>query len=301
MSNSDIKETADFRSSTGACARAISKDSSVSLNFDDDATDVDVESQALPDIPVNATPEEKVRIRGRSDAIALYKQYHDPKLHAKFSYTNSTSLLCFSMAEQARVEMLGARSFQGVASNLNAVLGQRYQLLNDAIRSSKAASQLSGEKLGVEHAISLYLREQLGGKLPAACDEAISDWREWLEQEVAPALRDGQFPLEDQQAFASAFQALLQQLDIETRTDEAPDTNQNADTDEEEGEESESDDNQGGGDQDSESPMQDDGGAEMADDDSLSESGSDALEPDGDVEDDTGLSPGGQWLSLIHI
>jgi len=281
MSKTDIKETADFRQSTGACARAISKDASVSLNFDDDATDVDVESQALPEIPVNATVEEKIRIRGRSDAIALHRQYHDSKLHSKYAYTNTTSNLCFAMAEQARVELLGARALHGVGANLNAVLGQRYQLLNDAMRSSKAASNLDSEKLGVEHAISLYLREQIGGELPPSCREALTDWREWLDNEVAPSLQEGQFPIEDQQAFASAFQELLQKLDIETETGDAPDTNENADTDEEEGEESESDDNQGGGDQDSEAPMQDDGGSEVADDDSLTDGGSDALEPDG--------------------
>jgi len=141
-SKANNKKTADFRQSTGACARAISKDASVSLKFDDDVTDVDVEAQALPEIPVNATAEEKVRIRGRSDAIALHKQHHDAKLHSKYSYKNATSSLCFAMAEQARVEMLGARAFHGVESNLNAVLGQRYQLLNDAMRSSKAASSL---------------------------------------------------------------------------------------------------------------------------------------------------------------
>jgi len=245
-SKANNKKTADFRQSTGACARAISKDASVSLKFDDDVTDVDVEAQALPEIPVNATAEEKVRIRGRSDAIALHKQHHDAKLHSKYSYKNATSSLCFAMAEQARVEMLGARAFHGVESNLNAVLGQRYQLLNDAMRSSKAASSLETEKLGVEHAISLYLREQIGGKLPPACHEAIADWREWLDKEVAPALQDGRFPLEDQREFASAFQQLLEQLNIESETGDAPDTNENADTDEEEAEDSESDDNQGG-------------------------------------------------------
>ena len=300
MSKADIKETADFRQSTGACARAISKDASVSLNFDGDATDVDVETQALPEIPVNATAEEKVRIRGRSDAIALHKQYHDPKLHSKYRYTNTTSSLCFSMAEQARVELLGARAFYGVQSNLNAVLGQRYKLLNDALKNLRTTSPLNTQKLGVEHAISLYLREQLGGELPQACQEVLTEWREWLDNEVAPAIQNGQFPLEDQQGFANAFQELLQQLDIETDTADAPDTNENADTDDEDGEESESEDSQGGGDQDSEAPMQDDGGSEVADDDSLTEGGSDALEPDGDVEDDTGMSPGGQWRPSVN-
>ncbi len=295
MSQSDVKETSDFRQSTGACARAISKDASVSLKFDGEATDVDVASQALPDIPPDASPQEKDRLRGRSDAIALHKQHHDPKLHSQYSYTNSTSSLCFSMAEQARVELLGAREFHGIASNLNAVLDQRYRLLNDAMKNSKAAAQLTQDKLGVEHALSLYLREQLGGELPASCQEALTDWRDWLETEVAPALSDREFELADQQAFAHAFRELLQHLDIEADMGDAPDANENSDTDQEDGEASDADENQGGGDQDSEAPMQDDGGMEASEDDSLSDGGSDALEPDGDVEDDTSLSPGGQW------
>jgi len=295
VSNAEAKQTADLRQSTGACARAISKDASVNLNFDGDATDVDVATSALPDIPVNATPEEKVRLRGRSDAIALHRQHHDPKLHSQFAYTNATSSLCFAMAEQARVEMLGAKAFDGIASNLNAVLNQRYRLVNDALKSSRSATGMSDEKVGVEHAISLYLREQLGGALPPACNEAISEWRDFLEKEVQPAIADGQFPLDDQSAFANAFRDLLQQLDIETETGDAPDTNETTEADQDESDESESDDNQGGGDQDSEAPMQDDGGSETAEDDSLSDGGSDALEPDGDVQDDSALSPGGQW------
>jgi len=294
-SKSETKRTADFRQSTGACARAISQDASVSLQFDGDATDVDVQSQALPDIPPNATAEEKVRIRGRSDAIALHKQHHDPALHSQYSYTNNTSAQCFAMAEQARVEMLGANEFHGIAANLNAVLNQRYRLLNDAMKSSKAAANIANEKLGVEHALSLYLREQLSGELPPACNEAIRDWRDWLEKEVAPSIADGQFPLSDQKAFANAFKSLLQQLDIEAETGDEPDTNDNTDADQDESEQAEDQDNQGGGDQDSEAPMQDDGGSETAEDDSLTDSGSDALEPDGDVEDETGMSPGGQW------
>ncbi len=215
MSKTDTKDTADFRQSTGACARAVSRDATVSLNFDNDATDVDVAASALPEIPANASAVEKVRIRGRSDAIALHRQHHDPKLHSQFAYTNATSSLCFSLAEQARVELLGAREFYGIESNLNAVLEQRYRLLTDAMQRSSAASGLAGEKLGVEHAISLYLREQLGGRLPPACNEAIGEWRDWLDEEVGPALQAGELPLDDQQGFADAFRQLLQQLDIE--------------------------------------------------------------------------------------
>lgn len=295
MSKTDTKETADFRQSTGACARAISRDASVSLNFDNDATDVDVASQALPEIPANATVAEKVFIRGRSDAIALYRQHHDPKLHSKFAYTNATSSLCFSMAEQTRVELLGAREFHGIESNLNAMLDQRYRALNDALQSLKAASNLVEDKLGVEHAISLYLREQLGGALPPACTKALTDWREWLDNEVGPALKAGELPLDDQLAFADAFRDLLQQLDIEAETGDEPDVDDNAESESEEGEDSSDDDQQGGGDQDSEAPMQEEGGSDSTEDDSLSDGGSDALEPDGDVEDEASMSPGGQW------
>lgn len=295
MSKAERKDVAIFRQSTGACARAISQDASVSLQFDGDATDVDVESQALPEIPANASPAEKIRIRGRSDAIALHKQHHDPKLHAKYQYSNATSHACFALAEQTRVEMLGAQAFHGVASNLNAVLEQRYSLLNAALQRDEAASQLNADALGVEHALSLYLREHISGELPPACAKAIEGQREWLEEQVAPALASGDFPIDDQAAFASAFKSLLQDLDIETHADDSPEADQSADAEQDEQDDPDTEENQGGGDQDSESPMQDDGGAETAEDDSLTDGGSDALEPDGDVEDDTALSPGGQW------
>jgi len=295
MSDADAKESADFRQSTGACARAISRDASISLQFDDDAVDVDVESAALPDIPADATPEERIRLRGRSDAIALHRQHHDAALHARLSYSNDVSSRCFAMAEQTRVELLGGKVLKGVEANLNAVLDQRYRLLNDALKSSAAVVPNSEKKLGVEHALSLYLREQMGSELPNACQHALGEWREWLNQEVAPALANGQFPLHDQREFAVAFRKLLQQLDIETDAGDAPDSDESSDSSQEEADDAEADQDQGGGDQDSEAPMQDDGGSESVDDDNPVDGGSDALEPDGDVQDDSALQPGGQW------
>jgi len=183
MSKENERRSADFRQSTGACARAISRDASISLNFDDEAVDVDVDAAALPDIPADATPEERIRLRGRSDAIALHRQHHDAASHARLSYSNDVSNRCFGMAEQTRVELLGSKIFKGVEANLNAVLEQRYRLLNDAMKSSHAMVGDDQKKLGVEHALSLYLREQLGGALPQACQQALGEWREWLDKE----------------------------------------------------------------------------------------------------------------------
>jgi len=118
MSKENERRSADFRQSTGACARAISRDASISLNFDDEAVDVDVDAAALPDIPADATPEERIRLRGRSDAIALHRQHHDAASHARLSYSNDVSNRCFGMAEQTRVELLGSKIFKGVEAKI---------------------------------------------------------------------------------------------------------------------------------------------------------------------------------------
>lgn len=282
-----------FRQSTGACARAIAADMSIEITFDEKASEVN--GTVLPAIPDEATVIERLQTRGRSDAIALHRQYHDARTHRRHQPATDTSQRLHAMAEQTRVELLGSNVYEGVGRNLDAALDSRYRLLLDTIR--KPAINL-GEpvepRLGIDHAVSLYLREKLSNRpLPAAATEALSDWREWLDTDVAKNFDSSAFDINNQASFAKALGRLLRSLELDDgeSSDNPDDFDDNDDTPDEQ---QSPDDDSDTGDSESTS-MEDDGESDTVDDDASAEDGSDTIEPEEDIPERSSEQPGSEW------
>lgn len=283
----------DFKQSTTACARAIASDPSINIEFDDKADDVDVSSATLPAFPANANSQQRNETRGRSDALALHRQFHDAKLHRRVQPSTDTSQRCFSLAEQTRIELLGARQYDGVAHNLNAALDQRYRAINESMVHQQAMMPNDAPpRVGIEHALSLYMREKLGGPLPDSANQALAGWRDWLTKEVDPAFNERDFNLHHQQDYANAFSQLLRSLKIDSSENQEPDSDaenvDDFDTNDETEQDmsSESEDTDMGMDDASET----DGGDEQQGE---AEDASDADEPD-EIADDQSENPGSQ-------
>lgn len=280
----------DFKQSTNACARAIAQDPEIKIEFDDQADDVDVGTATLPAFPADANQEQRAQTRGRSDSLALHRQFHDTKVHLRHNPGTDTSQRCFALAEQTRIELLGAAQYDGVASNLNAALDQRYQSLLDAMQHHHSNS--TDQRLGIEHALSLHIRETLGGPLPPAANTALDSWRDWIDEHVAPAFDLQKLNLHNQSEFATAFSDLLRRLKIEQGDSENPvGEDEQADQSDdkaltEEDEASSNDDAQTGMDDSSDSESGDQQQGEVEDT-------GDAAEPD-EGSDDQSETPGAQ-------
>ncbi len=283
----------DFKQSTTACARAIASDPSINIEFDEQAEDVDLNAATMPAFPINASEQQRNETRGRSDALALHRQFHDSKLHQRVQPKTDTSQRCFALAEQTRIELLGAKQYDGVADNLNAALDQRYRAINDALQHKHSnAIDADSNRVGIEHALSLYVRERLGGELPQAASDALDGWREWLGENVDPAFEENNFTLDQQADYARAFSELLRSLKIEHGDSENPDSEDEIGDDADEKEtvdqdpSNESDDTDMGMDDANES----DSGEEQQGE---AEDTGDAAEPD-EVSDDQSENPGAQ-------
>ncbi len=285
-----------FRRSTSACARTLAKDRSIELTFDDSASDVD--GMALPSIPDDATLVERLQTRGRSDAIALHKQHHDTATHRRFQPSTETSQQLHQMAEQTRCELLGSEAFAGVSRNLHAALDNRYQLLLDTIRKPAIAlGEIPEPRLGIDHALSLYLRQRLGSDpLPPAASDALSDWQEWLDSDVAPKFDAQQFDINDQGSFAKALGQLLRSLQLDNSEERDPqdDFDEN---DQPPDQQSASDDDSDMSESDSTS-TQDDGESDTVDDDSGADDASDTVEPEEDLPENSSENAGSEWRSV---
>lgn len=284
-----------FRQSTSACARAIAEDRSIEITFDEKASEV--EGTTLPDIPDQATISERLQTRGRSDAIALHRQYHDSRTHRLYQPSTDTSQNLHALAEQMRVELLGSGAYEGVGRNLDAALEGRYRLLLDTIRKPAVnLAEASEPRLGIDHALVLYLRERLGDRpLPHAAQDALSDWREWLDSDVASKLRTGDFDIDDQAGFAKALGNLLRSLELDdgdagAGQDDLDDGSDLAD------EQQHPEDDADAGESDN-AQAQDDSESDTVEDESNAEDGADTLEPDEDIPERSSEQPGSEWRS----
>ena len=318
------------RRSTAACARAIARDSSLDITFEGKAkTPVGAprtpsatpfgaafspgataagggggkgraanpnavganESNVLPAVPDDASPRDRMIARGRGDAIALHRQHHDARTHGRYRSKGELSQRLRALAEQTRVELLGGERYEGVARNLDAALDGRYEALLEAVRSVPGAA---GNRLGVEHALSLFLRERLSGRaLPAAAEDALGDWREWLEGDVVPHLDPGDFDIADQGGFSRALGQLLRALEIEEDEDDEGQENE-LDGEEDGGEEEPSAEEDGAADPEGGESANDEAAGEPLDESSASESG-EGEETDRDAPEHAAEQPGSEW------
>ena len=100
-------------------------------------------ASVLPDIADIASLTERLETRGRSDAIALHRQYHDARTHARFQPRTDTSQRLYAMAEQPEVELLGCDSYAGVGRNLDAALDSRYRNLLNSMQATRSTLDTS--------------------------------------------------------------------------------------------------------------------------------------------------------------
>lgn len=311
LANGPTDGSADkVRRSSSACARAIAHDASIEITFEDGAVDGGAGSGSvvLPNVPDDASAVERSRSRGRSDAIALHRQHHDSRVHSKLRSGNELSQRLQSMAEQTRVELLGGRLYEGIAHNLDTALEGRYEALLEAVRPAtnvdagrdvaRGDPPQTSSGLGVEHALSLYLRERLSGRaLPPSANSVLDEWRQWIDAEVVGRLDNERFDIEDQAGFADSLARLLRALDIDDGQADEPGS------DELDGNDDALDDAQDevpdAGSEEASEAHTDDGPGEPSDEDADGDSGTDLMEPEDEVSERSSEQPGSEWHSSV--
>jgi cobaltochelatase CobT len=104
-------------------------------------------------------PSQLARWRGRVDALAVRARFSDPRIHRRRTPTSKAAQTLFSLLEQVRAELLGARAFLGVRSNLAALAHEQW------IRARPdAVVRAVGE--GWAQSVALLARAALDAPLP---------------------------------------------------------------------------------------------------------------------------------------
>src|SRR5262249_54836073 len=167
------------------------------------------EKARLPEPPRKPSPGDVAVLRGHADSMALKLACHDPAVHRRLAPQGPEARSLFDSVEQARVEAIGAKRMEGVASNLSAMLQDRYH------RGAKYESITDRADAPLEDAVALMVRERLTGEAPPPAAKKIVDlWRDEIETKAGGDLDQLDGKVEDQRAFARVMRDMLAHLDM---------------------------------------------------------------------------------------
>jgi cobaltochelatase CobT len=270
-----------FKRAVAGCMRALSRTPELEVTFAPEKPAL-IGSGAtakarLPEPPRKLSPRDTAIVRGHADAMALRLACHDNEVHRRLVPQGSAARSVFDAVEQARVEAIGARRMEGVASNLSAMLDDRYHRSNlgDVTDRSDAP---------IEDAVAMMVRERLTGSAPPKDARKVVDlWRSWIEERAGGDLDQLSRSVENQRDFGRLVHKLLASLDMADESSSDSDESDDEGDDRPEDSDSEQD---GEGEQDhAGEPIQ----MEKAESDqSMDESASEAADaPAGEFPDET--------------
>jgi cobaltochelatase CobT len=197
-----------FKSVLTGTARALAREPEIELAFTADIPTQAGKNLRVPMPGRSLPPGQVAEARGFADSFALKLKHHDARKHLGLRPAEAIAAAAFDAVENVRVEALGSRHMAGVAANLDYALDMR--LRTDPITRAQDASEVP-----VSTALSLLVRERLTGKaVPDIAAAGVNMLRDWIEEKAGGDLDALGLALDDQTAFASLAQSMLQHLDL---------------------------------------------------------------------------------------
>src|SRR5947209_7217471 len=201
-----------FKRAVAGCMRALARTPELEVTFAPEKPAL-IGSGAtakarLPEPPRKLSPRDTAIVRGHADAMALRLACHDNEVHRRLVPQGSAARGIFDAVEQARVEAIGARRMEGVASNLSAMLEDRYHRSNLGEVTERADAP-------IEDAVAMLVRERLTGSAPPKDARKVVDlWRSWVEERAGADLDQLSRSMENQRDFGRLVHKLLASLDM---------------------------------------------------------------------------------------
>ena len=271
-----------FKRALASCTRALARQPELEIAFSADKPSLIASPEGakarLPEPPRKPNPREAAIVRGLANSFALRLACHSDALHRRLAPQSPPARALFDAVEQARVEAIGSRRMQGVASNITAMLDDRYH-------RSPFAEARTRDEAPMEDAVAMLARERMTGLAPPrGAARLVELWRPFIEEKAGADLDRLTDALLDQRAYAKLVRKLLSSLglanesdaDAEESDDETEDKKPPDEADEAEGE---------GDDQSSQDSMQREAADETADD--ADESAMDTVEaPSSELEEE---------------
>ncbi|MBV8962513.1 MAG: cobaltochelatase subunit CobT, partial [Hyphomicrobiales bacterium] len=233
--------TEPLKQAVAGCMRALARRPEIEIVYASDKPALfGAEKARLPEPPRKPSAADVAVLRGHADSMALKLACHDPAVHRRLAPQGPDARALFDSVEQARVEAIGAKRMEGVASNLSAMLQDRYH------RGAKYEDITDRADAPIEDAVALMVRERLTGESPPPAARKLVDlWRAEIDAKAGAELDRLDGKIEDQRAFARIMRDVLAHLDmaeateLESEETEESEEDQSDENRQQEGEESE--------------------------------------------------------------
>jgi cobaltochelatase CobT len=198
-----------LKRSVAGCMRALARMPDLEITFASDRPALMGDKARLPEPPRRLSSEDVAVLRGHADSMALRLACHDSSVHRRLAPEGQAARAVYDAVEQARVEAIGSRRMSGVASNLSAMLEDRYH------RGGKYEEITDRADAPLEDAVALMVRERLTGlKPPPAAAKIVDLWREFIEQRAGDELDSLLKNIDHQRDFARSVRDVLASLDM---------------------------------------------------------------------------------------
>lgn len=193
-----------LKKSLNACARAVSGDETLTVNFERGQSAIEFGGTRLQDPAAALSADELAITRGQTDALALWRAHHDSDIHQRNAPFDPAARLAFDTVEQARVEAIGTRNLDGVAANLE-----------ESHTARIAALDVQNESAITAEALGVLLRHKLSGRDPSSIGRELLASRQHELQKIPSELLDQLFNDRDnQREFARQMNDLLVAMDL---------------------------------------------------------------------------------------
>lgn len=193
--------------------RAIASDKHVKVAFQkinttNETVDYEKKAVTLPALSEGLLPSQLQRLRGEADAAALALRYHDEALHHTNRPKGSMTGSLYDIAEDMRVEALGARNFKGVADNLTVRL--EYHCKQQGLDTV-----IDEKDVPVAEIVGLLIRKALTGRdIPHAAENTMKQWGNAIATQIAEDLAQLPEHIQNQAAYSQAVHHLINHLKL---------------------------------------------------------------------------------------
>jgi cobaltochelatase CobT len=200
--------TDPFKRAVTGCLRALAKKPDLDVAYAAERPGLTGTKVRLPEPPRKLSRQEAAIVRGHADAIGLKLACHDPAVHRRLVPGGQQARAVFEAVEQARVEAIGSRRMVGVATNLSAMLDDKFHRGKFDEISDRADAP-------IEDAVAMLVRERLTGQAPPPAARKLVDlWRSFIEDRAGRGLDQLARLVDDQRRFGDAVHDLLDSLDM---------------------------------------------------------------------------------------
>jgi cobaltochelatase CobT len=208
---------APFKRALTLAMKTIAAGPDLVVNFGGETPGLQGNRVHLPQLSLDLPAGEVAITRGLADSFALRLANHDEGIHSRYRPEGRNARAIFEAIEQARVEAIGARAMPGMASNLGAMLDDRYQKRSFANAAERKDAPL-------EEALALLVRERLTGtRPPRHARQLVELWRPWIEEKASGRLDHLIDALHDQGTFARMIRDVIASLDMADELGQDPD------------------------------------------------------------------------------